>query len=285
MKALLVLSFAYNNLKKRMAPAILAGLTLLFAVQVWAADPIPVTTCGTVISAPGTYQLVNDLVNCPQDGIDIVSSDVHLILNGHQISGSGGAAQGNVNTYGIAVGIGVPTGVSNVKINGPATISNFGQGGVGFEGVSSSTVVGVTSTGNKFGFNVNAAFGAGNPSLRSTGNKFNGNTATANAGHGFTLNGADQNTFRGNDSSGNGFVFGAEGFFLFDATGNVVEGNTFDQNNGAGVLAQGGSGINNTIRGNTAQGNAGLDLQDNNSGCANLWQGNNFGSANQPCIQ
>jgi len=273
------------NLTKRMAPAMLAGLTLLFAVQAWAADPIPVTTCGTVISAPGTYQLVNDLVNCPQDGIDIVSSDVHLILNGHQISGSGGAAQGNVNTYGIAVGIGVPTGVSNVKINGPATISNFGQGGVGFEGVSSSTVVGVTSTGNKFGFNVNAAFGANNPSLRSVGNKFNGNTATANAGHGFTLNGADQNTFRGNDSSGNGSIFGAEGFFLFDATGNIVEGNTFDQNSGAGVLAQAGSGINNTIRGNTAQGNAGFDLQDNNSGCANLWQGNNFGSANQPCIQ
>jgi len=275
----------FNNLKKRMAPAMLAGLTLLFAAQAWAADPIPVTTCGTVISAPGTYQLVNDLLNCPQDGIDIVSSDVHLILNGHQISGSGGAAQGNVNTYGIAVGIGVPTGVSNVKINGPATISNFGQGGVGFEGVSSSTVVGVTSTGNKFGFNVNAAFGAGNPSLRSTGNKFNGNTATGNTGHGFTLNGADQNTFRGNDASGNGLIPQGEGFLLFDATGNIVEGNTFDQNSGAGVLAQGGSGINNTVRGNTAQGNAGFDLQDNNSGCANVWQGNTFGSANQPCIQ
>jgi parallel beta-helix repeat protein len=285
MKTLLVLSFAYNNLKKRMAPAMLAGLTLLFTVQAWAADPIPVATCGAVISAPGTYQLVNDLVNCPQDGIDIVSSDVHLILSGHQISGSGGAALGNVNTNGIAVGIGVPGGVSNVKINGPGTISNFGQAGIAFEGVSSSTVVGITSTGNKFGFAVNAAFGAGNLSLRSTGNKFNGNTATANAGHGFTLNGADQNTFRGNDASGNGFVFGAEGFFLFDATSNIVEGNTFDQNSGAGVLAQGGSGINNTIRGNTAQSNAGFDLQDNNPGCANLWQGNNFGSANQPCIQ
>jgi len=276
----------FNNLKKRMAPAMLAGISLLFAAQsARAADPTPVTTCGTVISTPGDYQLANDLVNCPQDGIDIVSSNVHLILNGHQISGSGGAAQGNVLTYGIAVGIGVPTGVSNVKINGPGTISNFGQGGVGFEGVSSSSVVGVTSTGNKFGFNVNAAFGAGNPSLRSTGNKFNGNTATANAGHGFTLNGADQNTFRGNDSSGNGSVFGAEGFLLFDATGNVVEGNTFDQNSEDGVKAVAGIGINNTIRGNSAQGNSSFDLEDDNGGCANVWQGNTFGSANQPCIQ
>jgi len=275
----------YDNLKKRLAPALLAGLTLLCAVPAWAADPIAVTTCGTVISTPGDYQLANDLVNCPQDGIDIVSSNVHLILNGHQISGSGGAAQGNVITYGIAVGIGVPTGVSGVKINGPGTVSNFGQGGVGFEGVSSSSVVGVTSTGNKFGFNVNAAFGAGNPSLRSTGNKFNGNTATANAGHGFSLNGADKNTFRGNDSSGNGLVFGAEGFLLFDATGNVVEGNTFDQNSEDGVKAVAGIGISNTIRGNSAQGNSSFDLEDDNGGCANVWQGNNFGSANQPCIQ
>lgn len=274
-----------NNLK-RIAPAMLAGIALLFAAQsARAADPTPVTTCGTVISTPGDYQLTNDLLNCPQDGIDIVSSNVHLILNGHQISGSGGAAAGNVITYGIAVGIGVPAGVSGVKINGPGTISNFGQGGVGFEGVSSSSVLGVTSTGNKFGFTVNAAFGAGNPSLRSVGNKFNGNTATANAAHGFTLNGADQNTFRGNDSSGNGLVFGGEGFFLFDATGNVVEGNTFDQNTRSGVLAVASLGINNTIRGNSAQNNSSFDLEDDNGGCANVWQGNTFGIANQPCIQ
>ena len=274
-----------NNLKT-IASAMLAGIALFFAAQSTPAqDATAVTACGTVISTPGQYQLANDLVNCPQDGIDIVSSNVHLVLNGHQISGSGGAAQGNVLTYGIAVGIGVPAGVSGVKINGPATISNFGQSGVGFEGVSSSFVVGVTSTGNKFGFTVNAAFVAGNPNLRSVGNKLNGNTATANAAHGFTLNGADQNTFRGNESSGNGLVFGGEGFFLFVATGNVVEGNTFDQNTRSGVLAQASLGINNTIRGNSAQDNSGFDLEDDNGGCANVWQGNTFGSANQPCIQ
>ena len=283
MKTLFTSSFVCNNLKKNIIPAMLAGLVLLFAVQAWAADPIPVTTCGTVVSTPGTYQLVNDLVNCPQDGIDILSSDVHLILNGYQISGSDNGQEGNTN--GIAVGIGVPTGVSNVKINGPATISNFGQAGVAFEGVSASAVVGVTSTGNKFGFAVNAAFGAGNLSLRSTGNRFNGNTATANEGHGFTLNGGDNNTFRGNDASGNGLFGNAEGIFLFDATGNIVEGNTFDQNSESGVLAQAGIGINNTIRGNTAEGNGSFDLQDRNGCGFNTWQGNTFGSASQPCIQ
>jgi parallel beta-helix repeat protein len=285
MKAVFTSSFVYNSLKRRTAPAILAGLALLFAIQAWAADPIPVTTCGTVISTPGTYQLVNDLVNCQGDGIDITSSNVHLILNGHEISGSGGGALGFVNTYGIAVGIGVFDGVSNVKINGPATISNFGQGGVAFEAVSNSSVVGVTSTGNKFGFNVNAAFGAGNFNLHSTGNKFNGNTATANFGHGFTLNGADQNTFRGNDSSGNGLAGSAEGFFLFNATQNVVEGNTFDQNSEDGVLAQNGIGVNNTVRGNSAQGNALFDLEDRNGCGFNVWQGNTFGSASDPCLQ
>jgi parallel beta-helix repeat protein len=285
MKAVFTSSFSYNNLKKRIlkkriVPAMLAGLTLVFAVQAWAADPMPVTNCGTVIDTPGTYQLANDLVNCPQDGIDITSSNVHLILNGYQISGSGG----NVSN-GIAVGVGVPNGVSNVKINGPGTVSNFGQSGVVLEGVSSSSVVGVTSTGNKFGFAVNAAFHTPNSNLHSTGNKLNGNTATANFGHGFTLNGADQNTFRGNDSSGNGLVFAGEGFFLFNATQNVVEGNTFDQNSEDGVLAQIGIGVNNTVRGNSAQGNALLDLQDRNGCGFNTWQGNTFGSASDPCLQ
>jgi parallel beta-helix repeat protein len=249
----------------------------------WAAGPEPVTSCGTLITTPGNYQLVNDLLNCPGDGIDILSSNVHLILNGHQITGSGGAAAGNVLTVGISVGVGVPTGVADVQITGPATVSNFGQGGVGFEGVSSSSVVGVTSTGNKFGFTVNAAFGAGNPSLRSVGNKFNGNTATGNAAHGFTLNGADQSTFRGNESDSNGAIFQAEGFFLFAATGNTVEGNTFNDNGEDGVKAA-NLGVNNTIRGNTAQGNAAFDLDDQ-TGCSNVWQGNTFNTASQPCIK
>jgi parallel beta-helix repeat protein len=144
--------------------------------------------------------------------------------------------------------------------------------------------VGVTSTGNKFGFTVNAAFGANNPSLRSVHNKFNGNTAAGNAGHGFTLNGADQNTFRGNEASGNGLIPQGSGLLLFDATGNIVEGNTFDQNTGAGVLAVAPSGPNNTIRGNTAQGNETFDLEDDNPGCANIWQGNTFDTASQSCI-
>jgi parallel beta-helix repeat protein len=279
-------------------PACVLGILLftvaaVFAVKqitigrALAATPTAVTTCGAVINTPGSYQLANDLVNCTGDGIDIVSSNVTLILNGHQISGSDNGQEGN--TYGIAVGIGAATGVSQVKINGPATISNFGQSGIGFEGVSSSSVVGVTSTGNKFGFTVNAAFGAGNPSLRSIGNKFNGNTATGNLGHGFTLNGADQNTFRGNESSGNGLIPPGDGFLLFDATGNIVGGNTFARNTGSGILAAAGTGTQNTIRGNTAQGNNSLnlgffDLEDDNPGCANTWQGNTFDTASQSCI-
>src|SRR5262249_12014513 len=155
------------NLKKTMVRVMLAGLTLLFAVNAWAAAPIPVIACGTLINTPGEYQLAADLVNCATDGIDIVSSDVHLILNGHLISGSGGR-------FGISVGVGVFAGVSNVKINGPATISNFIQTGIALEGVSSSSIVGITITGNAYGVGLNAAFTSNNPSLRSVGNKFVG---------------------------------------------------------------------------------------------------------------
>ena len=92
-----------------------------------------VTTCGTVIASPGTHVLQNDLLNCPGDGITVVTSNVVLNLNGHQISGPGI----NADAAGVFVGRGVASGVSNVSVLGPATILNF-QSGVTFEGVSNS---------------------------------------------------------------------------------------------------------------------------------------------------
>src|SRR5207237_7220100 len=137
--------------------------------------------------------LVNDLLNCSGDGITVVASNVTLNLKGHQISGRGTGP----NFAGVFVGRGVASGLTNVSVVGPATISNF-QSGVTFEGVSNSYVNGITASGNKFGFNPNAAFTAENPNLHSTNNYFSNNTATGNNQHGFTLNRGDTNTFSGN---------------------------------------------------------------------------------------
>lgn len=59
---------------------------VLVAGAALAGPPIPISECGTTITEPGKYRLMNDLVGCASDGIRIVSSDVTLDLNGHGIS-------------------------------------------------------------------------------------------------------------------------------------------------------------------------------------------------------
>lgn len=125
-------------------------------------------------------------------------------------------------------------------------VTNF-TFGVNFQDLDSSTVQSVTSTGNFFGFVVNAG---------SDGNLFSGNTASGNAQHGFTMNGASNNSFLNNVASNNG----VNGIFLFAGTGNQFDGNT-------------------------AQGNGGTDLVDNNAACdSNTWTNNVFNTKNQACI-
>jgi len=243
-----------------------------------AADPVvQITQCGTVISQPGHYILGNDLSCFDQDGVDIVSDHVDLMLNNHQISN---VCQDFVAS-GISVGVGVASGNSHVHIIGPGSITGF-KAGVFFEQVSFSTVEDVTSTNNFFGFVVNGGFSVGcKQSCPSTKNNFQGNTATFNNQHGFTLNGATDNTFRDNNASNNSAGFG---ILLFTASGNDVRDNTTNNNGGPGIGTSAGTGTDNDVFHNTAQGNS-TDLVDGNTGCdSNTWKHNTFGTANQACI-
>jgi parallel beta-helix repeat protein len=242
--------------------------------------PTPISQCGTVITQPGTYTVANDLSCFFQDGIDIVADHVILMLNSHQISAfSVFGFFGN----GISVGIGVPSGNSHVSVLGPGTITGF-NAGINFEQVSHSSVRDVTSTSNFFGIVVNGGFAAGcNQSCPSTKNVFQGNTSTFNDQHGFTMNGANDNTFRDNNASNN---FNGNGLLLFTASGNDVNGNTATGNGDSGIAVSSGTGMNNTIKNNTAQNNTNFDLNDGNTNCdSNSWKNNIFGSSNQSCIQ
>jgi YVTN family beta-propeller protein len=240
----------------------------------------PITQCGTVISQPGSYVVANDLYCMGIDAIDIIANNVTLLLNNHQI------AQGNVTfgftATGISVGVGVHAGNSHATITGPGTITGF-MNGISFEQVSHSSVTAVTSTGNSFGFVINGGFAAGcNQACPSTRNQFLGNTSTFNDQHGFSMNGANTNTFLGNNSSGNVNGFG---FLLFTAVGNKVQNNTANGNGGPGIGISAGTGTSNTVHNNTAQNNGNLDLFDGNSNCdSNVWKKDTFGTANQPCI-
>lgn len=252
-------------------------LIATFACVPAAADPVvQITQCGTVISQPGHYILANDLLCFDQDGVDIVSDHVDLMLNNHQIQN----VFFDLFANGISVGVGVPSGNSHVHIIGPGTITGFNQGVV-FEQVSFSAVEDVTSTNNFFGFVVNGGFTVGcNQSCPSTKNSFQGNTATFNNQHGFTTNGANDNTFRDNNASNNTV---GHGILIFNASGNDVRDNTTTGNGGPGISIT--AGTNNTVRANTSQGN-GIDLEDDDPNCDdNSWTHNIFGTANQSCIQ
>ncbi len=240
---------------------------------------VVISTCPTVITQPGTYSLANDLLCSNTDGIDILASNVTLMLNGHTITQD--SADFGLVHVGISAGVGLPAGSTNVQIIGSGTITGFVEG-VNFEQVSNSLVEDVINTGNFFGFVVNGGFSAGcNQSCPSTGNIFAGNTSTFNNQHGFTLNGGNNNTFNANTASNNG----ADGILLFVATGNNVTRNTLNNNGGSGIAITSGTGTGNNLSGNMAQGNGIFDLEDGNPNCgSNTWTQNTFGSANQPCI-
>ena len=224
--------------------------------------PIPVTTCGTVISSPGKYALANSLSCSTTIAIDIEASNVTFLLNGYTISGVGFTANFGIN-------VGSVGSITNVSILGPGVITNEIQG-VRLA-CSSCMVANVSATQNTDGFAIPASNGTLNNVLK-------GNTANNNSRYGFSL-GGDNNTIKGNDSSNN-----ATGFVLLDGNGNEIRGNSANSNSQDGIQVF--QGTANIIRGNTAMGNNIFDLEDDDTNCdSNIWQGNDFVTASQSCIQ
>lgn len=240
---------------------IYAALFVLAIVGTASADdPTPVTACGTVITVAGKYRLANDLVSCSTVGVEIQASNTTLLLNGHTISG------GAVG----AVGVEVDAGGGNVSVIGPGVLTGF------FFGIDlggSNLVANVTVSQSFVGFSIVHS---------GSNNVFKGNLANGNT-YGFSSNG-NGNVWRGNDASSNGTGFAVSG------AGNEIRGNTANANSQDGIQVSDGS-TGNTIRGNTTLGNntsggTFFDLEDDNANCdSNVWQGNDFATSNQACIQ
>jgi hypothetical protein len=202
------------------------------------------------------------------------------MLNGHQIQN----IEQDFFANGITVGAGVSKGNKLVTIMGPGTISGFNQG-IDFEQVTLSTVSSVTSTNNFFGFVVNGGFAAGcGQSCPSTKNTFQGNISNFNNQHGFTMNGADGNTFKGNTTNNNA---AGHGILLFIGSGNTISDNTSNNNGDGGItVVSSPQTNNNAILRNSASGNGSFDLFDTAADCTvNNWKNNTFGTASLPCIQ
>jgi parallel beta-helix repeat protein len=238
-----------------------------------------ITACGTVISQPGRYFLVNDLKQCPGFGVSITVSDVEVELRGHTI-------QASFQDSAI-VANGGSTGLSDLEIEGPGTLTQ-GVVGISFQNVHRSRVHNVVVVRNRFGIAVNASDFTSEATVQataSTNNEFRDNVISANFGHGITVNGGNQNRFIHNNLSSNGLNPPGEGLLLFDANDNIARHNTTDGNSEAGIKIVFGQ-TGNIITENIALGNGAADLEDNNGDCAhNTWTDNSFNSNSPVCIQ
>jgi parallel beta-helix repeat protein len=264
----------------------LAALVTLLATPANAATMI--TTCPYTITAAGTYVLGANL-SCPgTDGIDIQASNVTLLLNTHQIIGNGNPASNGILVNNTSFQL------TNVRIEGPGVVQNFGNG-IRFVNVTKSLVTGVVATLCNYGLvgetvmhvqlthNVTTFNNGGGISLRDStsglvhGNVISGDTNVGSVGlyitTGGSLNQVQKNTVTGNQGYG---------IVIANSSSNNLISNTVSGNSEWGIQIYGSS---NTIQANTALGNNLYDLVDSTYGCdADTWSSNTFINRNQSCI-
>lgn len=233
--------------------------------------PTPITTCRTVIRQPGVYILANDLIGCPELGIEIASSDVTLRLDGHTIRGSG-------LSVGIGIGRTLLTGVQRVRVLGPGTVEQFWVG-VMTAHMMRSTIRGLTVRFNDHGLALNRSLRG---DLRvSSQDTIVANTFSDNRYHGVSINGGEASLLIDNISTRNGAGrWEGFGFYLYDAHGIELRSNWAIDNYQSGIVAQSWS-IGNRIIGNTVRGNASTDLVDYNCP-TNTWINNQYDTAQWP---
>lgn len=281
---------------------------LLAAGSVVAAPPQPVTECGTIITEPGKYLLVNDLVGCPGDGVTILSSDVTLDLMGYTIScADNGLRLGGVSVWGTEDAF-----LRNVTIkNGGATGCTDG---IFLAYTEDSKVWKITSWGNRLWegasgtgismwlsqnnvFMHNHTFGnedAGIASWESRGNLFKHNTSTDNYWGIWTQDDTDSRILC-NRTWGN-----AVGIALAPGSNdNLVRGNFASYNFYEGISTAGFAWdgflwqdipAGNTVRKNITEGNFWNDLFEGywellyddeylhpDGTCLNTWKQNQYG--------
>lgn len=198
------------------------------AVYAWTIDDAlqPTTvSCGQVLFA--STLVLNDLTDCPANGLVIGASHLTLDLNGHTIDGSG------------LVGVG--TGILNDNF-GSVTITNgtvqeFADGIVLSNDAQNSVVLGMALNSN-LGFGIQIL---GADTIRLENN---------------TISGLVTNPLLSSDG----------GILLQGANENLLLNNTVTDTGDAGIILETGSN-NNRIEGNvlTRSGDAGIYLQDSDS--------------------
>jgi parallel beta-helix repeat protein len=232
-----------------------------------------VTECGTVLTEPGNYNLVNDLLDCSNGGVWIAGSDITLNLKGHEISC-------------VDAGGDLPTAASGVYAEDPsgamlrnATIKNGYTSnchdGIVLANTEDSKVMNITSTGNTKWEREPGVFvyGTGITVWRSRNNVIMHNHTYGNASDGIGSWESSGNLFKHNTSTDNGSGFaGGEGsgISLTDETNSRIMCNRIHGNADGILVFPGSSG--NLLRGNLVTGNFGGIIMLGFAWDGYLWQ-------------
>jgi Periplasmic copper-binding protein (NosD) len=303
-----ILTSCSSRMASRLWPAFAVLGLFLVPHSTFAATPI--STCGYVISTPGSYSVTADLT-CPGVGILVASSNVDLDLNQHVLTNM------SSNDVGIITATKDPfvpgaatldfsscTTVTGAHIHG-GTVKNFNQGVVlcssnastNGPSVAMSTVVDhIDSQNNHVGIAV----------LSSGHNTLDTNFLSVNDTYAIQLENASSNLIAKNliDSNNIGISLNNNsnqntvlinsvtlsyyvGVRLTGSQGNAISTNFFtDSNNGRTSvgIALGAGDSGNTVSGNIAFYSIVTDLVDLLPCGTNTWTNNYFGTAIGGCI-
>ena len=310
------------NLSSRLKPIfqlrqfVLAAVLMLIVSSGWSAangqqvQSVPVTKCGTVLSAPGSYALSQSLktLSPTQDCIQISSPGVLFLLGNYNLSGPS-------SKVGTTVGIHVLSAASGVRIQGgSSTVQNFGKGivieasgvslinlnvagnvaqGILVNNASNVLIQNVTSAGNgaaglelaqSTGVIVSSELSAlqqnGTYGLwvhSSSNNQFLDVNANQNSRGGIYVGETDDDKDAQPDSYTNAGVAPSQH--------NVFLGGDTVVNTGDGIRIGAGDTLN-VVVGVASQENTGTDAVDGNGNCtSNTWSANIFGTKNPSCLQ
>jgi parallel beta-helix repeat protein len=216
-----------------------------------AALPLRTVACGDTITE--SVRIANSLLDCPADGLVVGAPGITIDLGGHRIDGVGASNSD-------AAGIRNDPGLAGVTIRN-GVVTQF-HDGVRLVFAAGNSLSGLRLLQNDAGIRL----------VSSDGNQVRGCVATDN-GNGFSVEGFSRNnTFVGNDASGNfydgfyveesgGAFIGntasandSYGFELFSAKGALLKGNVVRANRGAGIVIDLDS-AENVLKGNRSSGN------------------------------
>ena len=298
--------------KKPLSRLVIMVAATFLTANAFAGTATPISSCDTVITAPGKYFLSTDLSCSGRTGVMIAASKVDLDLRGHTIDGgndlkgigisttsadissSGDESfclgvtnivihDGTVTGYSVPGGIGILLCSPN-PVGGPAVAMSVTVQRMVLKGNETGLVL-VASGQNKITNNfvskgsIGIALANGCSNNQISNNLLDGNTDQFGGGAGIVIKGPS-NTVTGNVAINSDF-----GIFISQVAVSTQITNNTTSHNAIGIEAEAAS-AGNVFKGNTSFSNTNFDLEDDNDNCtSNTWTSDFFGTSSLACIQ